>query len=118
MDEKEWNMRLTSKRRDHVRSLSPDESELIRRYSAQRVTGLEVDRANRLLRQIRMDDCWVECNCAAPAPVMHVALQDNGKLVLRNNPSTAAHADDCACSKAPVSQGQRSISEKPESARF
>lgn len=111
-------MRLISKRREHVRSLSPDECDLVKRYSAQEVSGLEVDRANRLLRQARMDNHWVECDCVNPAPVMHVRLEDNGKLVLSNNPSTHEHAIGCACGKAAGAKGLRSPSSKPETARF
>ncbi|MEH6688700.1 MAG: hypothetical protein V7693_15740 [Halopseudomonas sabulinigri] len=101
-------MLIVTRTRQHVRSLSADEKSLVHGFCDQSLSGRDTERANRLLRQIRQEDSWLVCDCVAPAPVMHVALLDSGRLVLRNNPGNDAHAPGCICGKS-VQSGNRTV---------
>lgn len=48
--------------------------------------------APQIIRDVRRDRYWLQCDCREPRPVMNVALRDEGRYVLRNNPDAAEHA--------------------------
>lgn len=78
-----------------VRTLSNDEVALITAYVESQVAGIDVERSSSLLRRIRADKHWLTCGCSHPAPVMHIALLDTGRLVVRNNRDGPEHAQGC-----------------------
>lgn len=92
-------MQIVDRNRALVRSLGTAERALLIGYSEHRLQGHDSELANRLLRSIRNENHWLLCDCSTPRPVMHVALMDNGKLVLRNNPGTADHIESCPCGR-------------------
>lgn len=88
-------MWIVDKQLRTVRSLSGDEAALLTRFVENSNVGRDVERANSIIRAIRADNHWLACACAKPVPVMHIALLDSGRLVIRNNPDGAPHAGDC-----------------------
>lgn len=88
-------MWIVDKQLKTVRSLSSDEAALLNRFVENSNVGQDVERANAIVRAIRSDYHWLACDCAKPVPVMNIALLDSGRLVIRNNPDGAPHADDC-----------------------
>lgn len=82
-------MRIIDRSLQTVRHLNVVEEEALRLF----VTGKT--HAPELLSVVRAKQRWLACDCTAPAPVMHVALRDGGRLVLKNNPEAADHAPNC-----------------------
>lgn len=82
-----------------VRELSVDERALLVQFADGSCHGFAFDRASRLLRSVRQDNHWLACGCAKPAPTLNVAMRDTGQLVLRNNPTDAAHEESCPFAK-------------------
>ena len=64
--------------------------------------------APQIIRDVRRDRYWLQCDCREPRPVMNVALRDEGRYVLRNNPDAAEHAPDCCFERQKSGNGNRS----------
>tara|TARA_R110002033_G_scaffold121641_1_gene164551 strand:- start:2627 stop:3799 length:1173 start_codon:yes stop_codon:yes gene_type:complete len=79
-----------------VRSFSGTEIDLLERYANDDLVGKSVELANAILRRVRQDNQWLRCSCQKPNPVMHIALLDSGRFVLRNNPGGNDHEQRCA----------------------
>jgi|TARA_Y100001934_G_scaffold283650_2_gene405154 hypothetical protein len=84
----------------HVRSFSASEVDLLERFADDNLTGQSVEQANSILRRVRQDNQWLRCACAKPNPIMHIALLESGRLVLRNNPGGAEHQIQCPFGKS------------------
>lgn len=78
-----------------VRSLSEHERDLLVGFAQSALRGQDVERCNSLLRSIRGNGHWIGCDCQKPMPILNVALQDSGRLLLRNNPEGVLHAEKC-----------------------
>ncbi|MDU4254414.1 hypothetical protein [Pseudomonas sp.] len=83
-------MRIIDRSLQTLRLLSVAEVELLRLFIAGKS-----DAQPELLARVRADHRWLACDCVTPAPVMHVALLDGGRFVLKNNPDAAEHAPGC-----------------------
>lgn len=94
-------MRIIEKNATLVRTLTPAEDDLLRQFSRGTLEGPRLLQANQMLMKIRAAGHWLACDCQARAmPVLNVTLNSHtGTLFLKNNPSTAEHADDCPFSK-------------------
>lgn len=82
-------MRIIDRSLQTVRQLSVVEQESLRLF----VTGKSGP--PEILSRVRQKQHWLACDCRSPAPVMHVALRDSGRVMLKNNPDGADHLQDC-----------------------
>lgn len=82
-------MRIIDRSLQTVRQLSAVEQASLRLFASGKSEPPE------LLSRIRAKQRWLACDCTAPAPVMHVALRDGGRFVLKNNPEASEHAPGC-----------------------
>lgn len=82
-------MRIIDRSLQTVRNLSVIEEEELRMFMAGKAG------APSLLARARLKRYWLACDCRLPAPVMHVALRDDGAVVLKNNPDGEDHAPGC-----------------------
>lgn len=101
-------MRIIDRSLQTVRSLSVVEQEALRLFVIGKSSPPE------LLTKIRTKQQWLACDCRAPAPVMHVAQRDSGRVVLKNNPEGAEHTDSCPFGRS----GTDDVSAKRQSSQF
>jgi hypothetical protein len=88
-------MWIVNRQLQGIRTLNGGEIALIKSYLANTVAGIDVVRSTALLREVRSQHHWLTCGCTNPAPVMHVALLDTGRLVIRNNQNGPEHSAGC-----------------------
>jgi hypothetical protein len=103
-----------------VRALGADERALLVGFAVGALESKEEQQASDLLRKIRTANQWLECDCTqivsmtghGVSPVLHVALMDDSRVVVRNNPEGALHLSDCPFSHDSISErtGSRSVS--------
>ncbi|WP_417546427.1 hypothetical protein [Marinobacter sp.] len=83
-----------------VRSFNETEVDLLERFANDELVGKSVELANAILRRVRQDNQWLRCACTKPNPVMHIALLESGRFVLRNNPGGDDHVSHCPFGKS------------------
>lgn len=101
-------MRIIDRSLQTIRPLSVVEHEALRLFAIGKSSPPE------LLSKIRSKQQWLACDCQAPAPVMHVAQRDNGRVMLKNNPEAADHTDSCPFGRS----GTDNLDAKRRSSQF
>jgi len=82
-------MRIIDRTLQTIRALSVVEQEALRLFAIGKSSPPE------LLSKVRMKQHWLACDCQSPAPIMHVALRDSGRVMLKNNPDGSDHRHGC-----------------------